>query len=65
MKIICNNKIIEIEMNTNLPELLRILKYRNSVSVFINGKQLLASETDSYIFNENDNVKIIRILGGG
>ena len=65
MKIICNNKIIEIEKNTNLPELLRILKYRNSVSVFINGKQLLASETDSYIFNENDNVKIIRILGGG
>lgn len=65
MKIICNNKSMEIEKNTTLPELLRFLNYRSTVSVFIDGKQLLSSQTDSYILKENDNVKIIRILGGG
>ena len=65
MEVICNNKTMEIEVKTTLSDLLRILGYRNTVAVFINGKQLLTSQIEGYVINEKDNIKIIRILGGG
>lgn len=65
MKVICNDKIMEIEEKTTLPELLEMLNYRKTVAVFINGKQLLSSQLEGYRINEGDKIKIIRILGGG
>ena len=56
---------MEIEEKITLPELLEMLNYRKTVAVFINGKQLLSSQLDGYRINEGDQIKIIRILGGG
>jgi thiamine biosynthesis protein ThiS len=65
MEITCNNKTMEIEEKTTLSDILRTLGYRNTVAVFINGKQLLSSQIDRYVIHEKDNIRIIRILGGG
>ncbi|WP_409228845.1 sulfur carrier protein ThiS [Gudongella sp. SC589] len=65
MKVICNDKTMEIEERTTLSELLAMLNYRKTVAVFINGKQLLSSQLEGYRINEGDKIKIIRILGGG
>jgi len=65
MKVICNDKTMEVDEMTTLPALLRTLNYRNTVAVFINGKQLLTSQIEGYRIHENDNIRIVRILGGG
>lgn len=65
MKIKFNEKEIDIEDDTTLPELLKNLNYKNSVAIFVNGRQLLRSEYDHYHIQQEDSIKVVRILGGG
>lgn len=65
MEVVVNNKTISIPHNYTLKELLEYLNYTRSVAVFINGKQILMAEYDNYALNQNDNIRIIKPLGGG
>ena len=64
MKVIVNNKGLEVAEDLPLVELLKQLDYRRC-AVIINGKHILLKNYSSIILSENDNVNIIRILGGG
>lgn len=65
MKIVLNERVVEINEGTTVIEFLKNLNYKNKVAVFINGKQLLKSELTHYLIQENDSLRIIRVLGGG
>lgn len=64
MDIIVNNKQTEIAENLPLADLLKQLDYQRCV-VIINGKHILLKDYSSRILNAGDNIKLIRILGGG
>ncbi len=66
MRITVNNNEVEIEETTTAIDLLLQMGYKkHAASVWVNGKQLLLAQYESYTFNEGDTVKLIRILGGG
>lgn len=65
MEIQVNNKSLSIPDDYTVNELLKHMKYPKSSAVFVNGKQMLFKEYDSFELREKDVVKIIRILGGG
>lgn len=65
MKIILNNNIVVIPNGFTVRQLIEHIGYLKSVAVLINGKQLLSAQYKEYQLKENDNVRIIRILGGG
>jgi sulfur carrier protein len=64
MKVIVNGKQTEIAENLPLSILLKQLDYQRCV-VIINGKHILLKDYSSWILRENDNIKLVRILGGG
>ncbi len=64
MNVIVNNKLTEIAENLPVADLLKQLDYQKCV-VIINGKHVLLKDYSSRILNEGDNIKLIRILGGG
>lgn len=65
MKLIVNKKDTTIPQNFTVNNLLEFMNSSKSVAVFINGKQLLLSEYNIYPLKENDDVRIIKPLGGG
>ncbi len=66
MKIVVNGKPRTVEPNTTILELLRMEGYDdNWVGVWVNKKQLLQKEYSTYTINDEDEIKIIRPLGGG
>ena len=65
MEIEINNKYLSIPDGYTVSSLLDHMKYPKSSAVFINGRQILFREYDDFELNEKDNIKIIRILGGG
>ncbi len=65
MEVIVNNKAIIVPHNYTVINLIKYLNYVESVAVFINGKQILMSQYEKYKLNQNDNVRIIKPLGGG
>ena len=65
MEITVNNKKLDVPNNYKLKDLLNKLDYSKSVAIFINGKQILMAEYDVLVIKENDNIRIIRPLGGG
>lgn len=65
MQIIVNKKNINISKNFTLSMLLEKMNLGNWVAVFVNEKQLLIKEYDTYVLKENDNIRIIKPLGGG
>lgn len=65
MKIKVNKEAMVVPENFTLSMLLKQRKLGSSVAVFINGKQLLMKEYDTYVLQENDDIKIIRPIGGG
>jgi len=65
MEVQVNRKVIDIPENFTVSMLLKQINSRHSVAVFVNNKQLLMAEYDKYILNENDNIRVIRPLGGG
>lgn len=65
MKVIVNKKKIDLPKGSSLIDLLNHLKWSKAIAVFINGKQLLISEYDNYILENNDIIKIFKLSGGG
>lgn len=65
MNLIVNKKAITIPHNSTVIDVLEYLNYSKAVAVFINGKQLLFSQYNNYPLQENDNVRVIKPLGGG
>ncbi len=65
MEVTINNKKIEVPEDITISELLKYLNLRKKSAVWINEKQLLLKEYDTYKLSENENVKILNIIGGG
>ena len=65
MEVIVNKKTMTIAKDSKLIELLKDLGYGRNVAVFIDKKQLLLSEYEDRQIVENNNIRIIRPLGGG
>lgn len=65
VEIIVNKRAITIPQDFKLIDLLEDLKYFKSVAVFVNGKQLLQIEYDTFLLSKNDDIRIIKPLGGG
>lgn len=65
MNIVVNGKEKKVDENITVMELLNIEGYNHWAGVWVNNKQLLQQEYSKYILNEEDEVKIIRPLGGG
>ena len=65
MTVSVNGNPVEIEDGSTVAELLKRKGYvRNKSSVWMDGKQLLASEYDNGLI-DGCSLKIVRILGGG
>lgn len=59
-----NNKQIELEEGTTVAQLIQSMNYRRA-AVWINGAQLLATEYENRVINQEDQIKILRIVAGG
>lgn len=64
MIVSCNNKNIQLEEGTTVAQLVNAMNYRRA-SVWINGEQLLASDYETRVIQQQDQVKILRIVAGG
>ena len=64
MRITVNNKEREWEENTPLTLLIEEKKIKRA-AVWVNGGQLLNKEIPSYIPKEGDEIRILRMVGGG
>ena len=64
MKIIVNQKQREWEEYQPLTQLLQE-KNVTRAAVWVNGKQLLNQEIPEYIPQEGDDIRILRLVGGG
>lgn len=65
VKVIINNKEEHIPENITVLELFNYKKIRSNSSIWINDRHLLLKEYESYQIKENDDLKIITIIGGG
>ena len=65
MKIMLNGKECLIEENFTAVMLLETMGYKGKTAIWVNGVQLLLSEYQNYLIKEDDQVKILRIIGGG
>lgn len=64
MKIIVNKKEREWEEHTPLALLIEERKAKRS-AVWVNGRQLLNREIPTYVPQEGDEIRILRLVGGG
>ncbi len=60
-----NKKEMSVESDCTAEKLLEILGYSPRSSVWINGRQLLLKEYSKTVLKDQDQVKVLRILGGG
>ncbi|SFI00090.1 sulfur carrier protein [Tindallia magadiensis] len=60
-----NKKEVKVEEGCTVEKLLEILGYSPRSSVWVNGNQLYLRDYSHTVMREQDQVKIIRILGGG
>ena len=65
MEIQVNEKNISIPPETTVIKLLKYINSPKSVAVFVNGKQVLMGEYETYKLFCQDKVKVIKPLGGG
>ncbi|MEG0156061.1 MAG: sulfur carrier protein ThiS [Anaerovoracaceae bacterium] len=64
MKLIINKKETHLDEGTTIREILDARAY-NRGAVWVNGKQLLGAEYDTYCPKDGDQIKILRIMAGG
>lgn len=64
VRFIFNKEIEVVQENTLLTEIIDRKKYK-SVVVWVNGDKLTNNKKNNYIIKENDEIKVMRILGGG
>jgi sulfur carrier protein len=65
IRIIVNKDDKVVPQGTTVNKLLSLLDYNNRVAVWINGKQLLFADYPNLILHEGDQIKILRLVGGG
>lgn len=64
IKITLNKKEEEVREGMTIKELLEE-KEKKRPAVWVNGKQLLNAEYATYVVQEADNIKILRVVAGG
>jgi len=64
MKVIINKKEEELKNDITVAQMLND-RGINRVSVWINNTQLKRAEYESFILSPCDNIKLLRIIGGG
>ncbi len=64
MKVIINNKAEDIRTGLTVEELLKERKNRRP-AVWINGEQLLKAQYSTYVIQEGDVIKILKVMAGG
>jgi thiamine biosynthesis protein ThiS len=65
MEIQLNGKPCTVQAPCSAAELLSARGYKGKTTIWVNGIQLLLSEYESHQLKEADQVKILRIIGGG
>lgn len=65
MKIYVNNQQLIVPENYTVEKLLKKIGIRSRAAVWINGKQILLKNYSSEEIQDEDEIKIIRIVGGG
>ena len=66
MEITVNGVRKEIENGCTVASLLLDMKYiKSKTAVWVNRKQLLIAEYETYVLSPGDELKIVRIFGGG
>ena len=65
MKIYVNNQQLIVDENYTVEKLLEKHGIERSAAVWINGKQILLKNYSSKQIQYGDEIKIIRIVGGG
>ena len=64
MKVIINKKEEVIQDGLTIQALLDV-KNKKRPAVWVNGKQLLSAEYTTYVIQEADEIKILRVVAGG
>ncbi len=65
MRIYLNRKEEDIPENCTVQEMLEYKNLKERVSIWINGEQILLRDYSTRKIQPNDQIKLIRILGGG
>jgi len=65
MRIYLNGKEEEIPENCTVQEMLQYKNVKERASVWINGEQILAGDYSTRKIEPDDQIKLVRILGGG
>jgi len=65
MEIIFNGKTCNLQEGITASELLASQGYKSKTSIWVNGKQLLNSEYQTFVIPDNAIVKALRVVGGG
>lgn len=64
MNVILNKKEIELPSEMTVARLIAEKQLKRA-AVWVNGTQLLASQYESWVIKEGDNIKILRVVAGG
>ncbi len=64
MKVIINKKEEEIKEGTTIQNILEARQNKRP-AVWVNGTQLLKAEYGEYVVNQGDEIKILKVMGGG
>ena len=65
IKVTINHKEIELENPINVAEAVKRYGLGRNMAVWINGKSVLYKDYENHMLADGDNVRIIRISGGG
>jgi sulfur carrier protein ThiS len=65
MEILFNGKTCSINEGITASELLTEQGYKSKTSIWVNGKQLLNSEYQTFVIPNQAIVKVLRVVGGG
>ena len=64
MKVLLNKKETELPSEMTVAQLITEKQLKRA-AVWVNGVQLLASQYESWVIKEGDNIKILRVVAGG
>lgn len=65
IRAVINKEEISLEAETTIKQVLEAREITSRAAVWVNGKQLLLAEYPTYIIQENDQIKILRVVAGG
>lgn len=65
IRAVINKEEISLETGTTIKQVLEARDAASRAAVWVNGKQLLLAEYPAYIVQENDQIKILRVVAGG